>query len=730
MTKRAVVVIALTLMVLGGLTFGLNVRLATASETIYIRGDGSVDPPTSQISTSDNVTYILTGNINGSIEVERSNIVLDGKGHAVQGTGAVDSTGISLSIVCENVTIRNVEITAFEYGVKVYISAYHSLEGNRIEDNKKYGIWIELGDHNHITGNNITSNGCGICLYQSSENTVSDNNITHNNGCGIQLWAFAAGHCANNTIRNNTILDNAVGIYVYWCPDRNDFKDNMLIGNSYGVEIEGLYLEDYIQNIDDSNTVDGRPIYYWVNQHDRQVPSDAGYVGLVNSTNIIVKDLSMTNNGEGVLLAYTNGSTIENLNCSHNKIGIHLHYSNNNTISRNNVFLNSAYGLWLESSAGNTARSNNMTNNDCNLVYDTWILEGDFQRNDIDASNTLDGKPICCLTGQHDLMIDSSNYPQGIGLLELIDCSDIIVRNLTLTHNWNSILFWNTNSSTIENVTLSNNKYSGIAMYETHNCTVTNTVNDGLCLELSYGNRILKNTFSGSNYLGGYIYLEESDNNNVTGNVITDYAQEDGLTVYSSRGNTIAGNKIAHKSIGIDLENSNKTDIRNNQILNCYAGIELSNLNETIICGNTINALICIEVSGVNNTFYHNNLKGSMSIENFTGNVWDDGYLSGGNYWSDYAGVDANHDGIGDTPYVIDTNNTDHYPLMTPWYPNAGDINFDGKVSLADLVLLANAYGSKPGDVKWNPNADIDGNNIVGLSDLVILANHYGQHYS
>jgi len=45
-------------------------------------------------------------------------------------------------------------------------------------------------------------------------------------------------------------------------------------------------------------------------------------------------------------------------------------------------------------------------------------------------------------------------------------------------------------------------------------------------------------------------------------------------------------------------------------------------------------------------------------------NVWDDGYPSGGNFWSDYAGVDADGDGIGDTPYLIDDNNRDRYPLM------------------------------------------------------------------
>lgn len=65
-----------------------------------------------------------------------------------------------------------------------------------------------------------------------------------------------------------------------------------------------------------------------------------------------------------------------------------------------------------------------------------------------------------------------------------------------------------------------------------------------------------------------------------------------------------------------------------------------------------------------------------------------------------------------------------------------GDINGDLKVTLVDLVLLANAYGTTPasGGVPgaahaWNPNADIDNNGVVGLTDLVILALHYGQHY-
>jgi hypothetical protein len=65
-----------------------------------------------------------------------------------------------------------------------------------------------------------------------------------------------------------------------------------------------------------------------------------------------------------------------------------------------------------------------------------------------------------------------------------------------------------------------------------------------------------------------------------------------------------------------------------------------------------------------------------------------------------------------------------------------GDINGDFNVTLPDLVLLANAYGTTPASGgtppargTWNPNADINNDGKVSLQDLVIMANHYGQHY-
>lgn len=88
-------------------------------------------------------------------------------------------------------------------------------------------------------------------------------------------------------------------------------------------------------------------------------------------------------------------------------------------------------------------------------------------------------------------------------------------------------------------------------------------------------------------------------------------------------------------------------------------------------------------------------------------------------------------------PVAGDVNNTNNnFTISQIAVTIPGDINGDFKVTLVDLVFLANAYGTTPasGGVPgtahaWNPNADIDGNGIVGLTDLVILALHYGQHY-
>ena len=72
--------------------------------------------------------------------------------------------------------------------------------------------------------------------------------------------------------------------------------------------------------------------------------------------------------------------------------------------------------------------------------------------------------------------------------------------------------------------------------------------------------------------------------------------------------------------------------------------------------------------SQYNNIYYNNFISNSkqVKVDPSNVNVWDNNYPNGGNYWSDYIGIDANSDGIGDTPIVFDEWNQDNYPLMEP----------------------------------------------------------------
>jgi parallel beta-helix repeat protein len=132
--------------------------------------------------------------------------------------------------------------------------------------------------------------------------------------------------------------------------------------NNHNFGVHGNCLSHFIQNIDANNLVDKKPIYYWVAKRNLQIPDDAGFVGVVNSTNITVKELTLTNNSVGVLFAYTNNSRIENVTVSNNGDGIIIDCSSNNTLTGNNAS-NNYYGIVLLSSGNNTLTGNIASNN-------------------------------------------------------------------------------------------------------------------------------------------------------------------------------------------------------------------------------------------------------------------------------------------------------------------------------------------------------------------------------
>jgi parallel beta-helix repeat protein len=100
------------------------------------------------------------------------------------------------------------------------------------------------------------------------------------------------------------------------------------------------------------------------------------------------------------------------------------------------------------------------------------------------------------------------------------------------------------------------------------------------------------------------------------------------------------------------------------------AGISIQ-ASDCLVKENTIksNNYYGVYVAYCDNTLYHNNFQ-SNTYQAFdaTGeNTWDDGPQCGGNYWSDYSGVDVDENGIGDTPYPILEETNDCYPLIHPY---------------------------------------------------------------
>jgi parallel beta-helix repeat protein len=171
-----------------------------------------------------------------------------------------------------------------------------------------------------------------------------------------------------------------------------------------------------------------------------------------------------------------------------------------------------------------------------------------------------------------------------------------------------------------------------------------------------------------------------------------------------------------------------------NNITDCRYGLFIeAQANDNTISQNNISMNdygFYIE-SSTQNFIYHNNVLNNTQqtyVALGSVNIWDNGYPSGGNYWSDYDGTDVDDDGIGDTPYVIDTYNVDRYPLINPWIRLVGDINDDGTVDIFDAILLANAFNSVIGMPNWNPDADLNNDNVIDIFDAILLANNFNKH--
>jgi len=318
------------------------------------------------------------------INITSSDVVLDGRGFSLNGVGSDNEYGVYLtpSSTLQNVTVKNLTVNGWDYGIYLGNSQNATIENNTVINNE-YGIYLDS---------------------PSSNNTITDNNASSND-YGIYL-----DYSGGNTLRNNSMS-----------------------GNRYNFGIDGGSYLDFDNDIDTSNLVDGKPIYYLVGDSDTVInaSSNAGLVYCINCDNITVKDATLANSTNGIFLFNTSNSEIQNNQIMNASIGISLVSSNNNTITDNNASTNDWYGIYLQSSNNNTLNNNSAVNN-----YYGISLRQSSNSNTITNNTCSDNSYRGISIGEYE--IDYSCHDNVVYFNELYNNSMNNAHDPTIVNHWNS----------------------------------------------------------------------------------------------------------------------------------------------------------------------------------------------------------------------------------------------------------------------------------------------------
>ncbi len=341
--------------------------------------------------------------------------------------------------------------------------------------------------------------------------------------------------------------------------------------------------------------------------------------------NIIIFSCIISNNDIGVVLSGYN-NTVFSCIISNNDIGVVVLSGYNNTVF-SCVISNNGFGVFL-SGYNNTVFSCIISNNgfvgirldsssNITISNNTFTNDGITIAGSLShfihriENNTVNGKSLLYYKNENNVVLDGA----GTGQLILVNCSNFEIKNINISDTHIGIEVAYSSNITVSNCNLSNN-YEGIRLEYSSNTTISSC------------------------------------------NISNNY---DGIQVYCSTNNTIADCTISSNfnGIGIELKYSS-----NNTISSCTIS---SNIYITYI------GILLFESSN-NNLIYHNNFINNVNQAYDDGdNTWDNGYPSGGNYWSDFdepseGAWDNNSDGIADSPYYIPSgSNQDRYPLINPW---------------------------------------------------------------
>jgi parallel beta-helix repeat protein len=659
-------------------------------------------------NANDNDTiFVRNGTYHEHVSVDKKVLLIGENKDATiiygNGTGTVVQLGT-------NVTITNFTIRNGEYGVRIL---------------QPYGN-IPVYRDNIVNNTKIIDNRYGAILIRAcANNTIINNLMVNNTLFGIHLW-----HAGDNTIINNTVVNNGYGIDFYGNSNDNILRNNNMTDNTYNF---GLILREETRNfftrtsskpgivndVDSSNTVNGKPIYYLVNQSDEQIPSDAGYIWLNNCTNITINGCNLSSNLQGILLLFTNNASIINNKITNNANGIYVGVVSSNNTLIGNTLEDNVNGIYLDdASKFTTMRNNIISGGQMNFGVSPdiarHITSGSDLINNIDTSNTVEGKPIIYWINQHDLQV-----PTNAGYVMLINSTNIQIENLELTNNIQNIFLLASNDTIIENSSITNSVYgiviSDYGWYDS---------NSGITYRFYSFNTTIKGNILVDNGVGIWI---RSNNSTVTDNTLN--RNPLGICLAGTSNSTISKNVVTESNTNA-ISPSPPPDLYifyyptwpweySRELVAMEMGGIIVGGEHNIIYGNTVRDN-CIgifmfdqtnNIFGVSNTVFYNNFINNTPYQAMGpprgSNNFDNSYLSGGNYWSNYNGTDlfsgpyrneTGSDGIGDTAFQVfpgPQQVVDNYPLMAPinifdagiWNGTNQDISIISNSSISNFQI-------------------------------------------
>ena len=367
------------------------------------------------------------------------------------------------------------------------------------------------------------------------------------------------------------------------------------------------------------------------------------------STNILIRNCTISDWKYGIYLEDANSNTLENLTTNSNVFGIYSENSDYNTMT--NIYSNeNNYGIFIKDGSENSIIDSNLSNSN---IYDFYIQAS----SNVHCSNLLDNvmgtdnKPIV----YYDESVIIKDWNNNASEIILCDADNSIIENVTLSNTGkqnNMIYMHRTDNSNIKNVDVSNSY-------------------DGILLDNSLNNEIIDSTIS-ENGIG--ISLKHSSDNKMINLTIKD--NYEGIAIDYSSNNTIIDSYIKNSiDYGIAISESSNNTIYDNFFNNT------NNINLTFVNNNNV-------WNTTNETAYDGE-KNILNITNLGGNVW----IAPGEKGFSNLCDDSDEDGICDSSYDLEdndacntycSNNTDHLPL---YFGCSIDVDNDGVCDGRDLCI-------------------------------------------